>query len=318
MSGSRKRVGVLGTFVWDTIHHPDLPGEPIEQWGGLAYCLSAWAAACPPEWEIVPIAMVGADLAEAAESFLSRLPHIASPTSIEIVPEPNNRVELRYRDAAERTELLTGGVPPWSFPRLAPHVASIDALYINHLSGMEMRLETALRLAETFDGPTYADLHSLFLEPPCGRPREPCRLAGWESWMRTADYVQLNESELALLGPAGEPPLTATEVARYGRRAVLVTRGAAGAEYAIAPMASGAGPDARHAPEVGIVPLPSDPLPGDPTGCGDIWGSVAFAGLLEGEPLPAAMRRAHVAAAARLRHGRIEGLPDAIAAALRA
>ena len=29
------RLGVVGTFVWDTIHGPD-GGEPVNDWGGIA------------------------------------------------------------------------------------------------------------------------------------------------------------------------------------------------------------------------------------------------------------------------------------------
>jgi 7,8-dihydro-6-hydroxymethylpterin-pyrophosphokinase len=43
----RRRVGVIGTFVWDRIHGRDaqLPHrEPVEEWGGIAYALSAFDA----------------------------------------------------------------------------------------------------------------------------------------------------------------------------------------------------------------------------------------------------------------------------------
>ena len=35
------RLGVVGTLVWDTIHGPD-GGDPVEDWGGIAYSLAAW------------------------------------------------------------------------------------------------------------------------------------------------------------------------------------------------------------------------------------------------------------------------------------
>ena len=43
------RLGVLGTLVWDTIHGPG--GEAaVNDWGGIAYTLAAWAAVAPPGW----------------------------------------------------------------------------------------------------------------------------------------------------------------------------------------------------------------------------------------------------------------------------
>ena len=62
----RKRVGVIGSFVWDIIHGRDLRTAPIEEWGGIAYALSAFDAALPDEWGIVPVMKVGSDLAARA------------------------------------------------------------------------------------------------------------------------------------------------------------------------------------------------------------------------------------------------------------
>ena len=35
------RVGVIGTFVWDIIYGRDPRSEPVEEWGGITYALSA-------------------------------------------------------------------------------------------------------------------------------------------------------------------------------------------------------------------------------------------------------------------------------------
>ena len=55
-------------------------------------------------------------------------------------PHPNNRVELRYQSAERRSEVLTGGVPPWTWIGLTPLLRDLDALYVNFISGMEMDL----------------------------------------------------------------------------------------------------------------------------------------------------------------------------------
>lgn len=318
-----RRVGVLGTFVWDTIHHPDLPpDEPLEQWGGIAYSLGAFAAACPAGWAIVPIARVGEDLAPEVGDFLASLQLPVEQNGIVFVAERNNRVELRYRDRAERTETLTGGVPPWSWSELQLQVSSLDALYVNHMSGMEMELTTAQQLRGSFRNPIYSDLHSLFLEPPSGRPRRPRCPADATRWLETADIIQLNDFELALLRQ-GTGIGTDEELMEHVRLAALVTRGASGATFAFRGQAAEGLDWSSHRAdqkkvETGEVPLPFEPLPGDPTGCGDVWGSVVFAGLLENRPLREAVRRGHVAAAAKMRHGRMKGLTEAISTALTA
>ncbi|HSM61957.1 MAG TPA: hypothetical protein VK849_14205, partial [Longimicrobiales bacterium] len=117
--GERRTLGVVGTLVWDTIFDRDVRARPVEEWGGIAYALSALRAALPDAWTVLPILKVGRDLAEEAFRFLKEIPG-TDPSAVRVVPEPNNRVELRYVSAARRTERLRGGVPPWTWPELAP------------------------------------------------------------------------------------------------------------------------------------------------------------------------------------------------------
>ena len=62
----RRRVGVIGTFVWDEIHGRDPAQAPLAEWGGITYALAGLDAALSDEWEIVPLIKVGSDLASRA------------------------------------------------------------------------------------------------------------------------------------------------------------------------------------------------------------------------------------------------------------
>lgn len=314
----RRRIGVVGTLVWDTIHERD-PGRTIvEEWGGIAYALGALEASLPPSWEIFPLIKVGSDLAERAGHFLSRLARVRPEWSILVVPEPNNRVELRYLDAERRTERLSGGVPPWGVQELAPRLASLDALYINFISGFEMDLETALVTRAAFAGPMYADLHSLFLGLTPAGYRTPRELPDSERWLSAFDVVQMNETEFDLLGRAsGDPWALAAKVVGRELGAILVTMGPRGAAYVAAPdfesdpmtwsrrrrgLASPA--PARS----GRIPIPREPVAGDPTGCGDVWGATCFARMLWGDSLEEAMVTATSAAVRNVELRGAEGL----------
>ena len=114
----------------------------MEEWGGITYTMSALDAALPDDWEIVPIMMVGEDLAVRARQFLRTLKHMAPDASLMAVPYPAQRVELRYHSDERRTEHLSGGLPAWSWLALKPLLeeARIDALLINFLSGWELDL----------------------------------------------------------------------------------------------------------------------------------------------------------------------------------
>ncbi len=312
-----KRLGVLGTFVYDRIWTLEdaARGEPFSSWGGVAYSLASAAAARPVGWEIVPVVKVGRDLAAEARELLATLPGVEAGPSLVVVPEDNNRVELRYTDGAHRGERLTGGVPGWTWEELEPHVAGLDALYVNFITGFEMGLADAEALRRAFAGPLYSDLHSLFLGCPGAGTRELRTLPEWERWAACFDGVQLNERELGTLGGAGDWAEAAGRVLDVGPALAVVTLGAEGAAYArragfpSAPeeWARVRGTVAEAAVEVGIVP-PASAVDGDPTGAGDVWGLAFFCGLLGGLELEAAMQRAHQVAARKLAFRGASGL----------
>jgi sugar/nucleoside kinase (ribokinase family) len=297
------KLGVVGTFVWDTIWTLDdvQAGRPFETWGGVAYSLAAAAAARPEGWEIVPIIKVGSDLAGEARRFMAGLPGLDAASGILVVAEPNNRVELRYTDDARRGERLTGGVNAWTWDELAPRLEGIDALYVNFLSGFEMELETARRLRASFAGPLYADLHSLFLGCPAAGERQMRSLPEWERWAACFHAVQLNEDELAML-PGEERdsvPVRAARLLRNGPGLVLVTQGRLGASYLARegfpddPMAWSRWPDGNGPIGYGAFPPPRNYSSGDPTGAGDVWGATFFSSLLAGLTVKDAIQRAH-------------------------
>src|SRR2546423_15222903 len=98
----KKRVGVMGSFVWDVIHGRDPRDAPVEEWGGITYALGALEAALSPEWEFVPILKVGSDLARSARAFVAPMEHLAPGTAPIEVPHPNNRVTLHYQSTERR------------------------------------------------------------------------------------------------------------------------------------------------------------------------------------------------------------------------
>jgi len=224
-----RRLGVLGSFVWDEIHGREPSAPVVEEWGGITYALGAVDAALPAGWAMVPIAKVGEDLAPRAREFLRTLTRLAPDAAPVVVPQPNNRVVLRYVDAERRTETLRGGVPPWTWVGLAPLLHGLAALYVNLISGFELDLDTFRLVRLHFKRPIYTDLHSLVLavQPDGARTWRP--LPDVAQWCACTDFLQVNEDELAMLAPDGLA-LAATAHAQ-GVRALLVTLGARGAAW---------------------------------------------------------------------------------------
>jgi hypothetical protein len=187
-------------MVWDTIHGRGDSVEPIKEWGGIAYALAALEVSLPSDWEMVPLIKVGHDLASRANDFLTSLTKRSGAGRFIEVHEANNRVTIRYVDAARRAERLSGGVPPWQWEELGPLIRDLDAIYVNFISGFEMGLDTAQHLRHGFHGPMYADLHSLMLGVTRDGLRVPRRLPDVAKWFACFDAVQMNEDELHLIG----------------------------------------------------------------------------------------------------------------------
>lgn len=331
--GGKRRVGVIGTFVWDVIRGRDARRAPVEEWGGITYALSAFDAALAADWELVPLVKVGEDLAREAREFLRRLRRVAPDAHPIAVPYRNNRVELFYESAERRSEVLSGGVPGWSWLGLAPLLHDLDALYVNLISGFELDLPTAQLLRQQFGGPIYGDLHSLVLAVQPGGLRTYRPLPDVDAWCRCFDLLQVNEDELAMM--AHDPMELAATAMAAGVRSLVVTLGARGVVYFAAPgfdrlsdlaaarTASFAAPPALRAPfssraapqsalavRTQLVPARISQVgdAADPTGCGDVWGATYFSRLLAGDIMSDALRAAIEAAARNVEHRGATGL----------
>ena len=318
----KRRVGVIGTFVWDVIHGRDARSVPVEEWGGITYTLSALDAALPEDWEIVPIVKVGADFAQRSREFLATLRRLAPDAAPVEVPYLGHRVELRYYDEERRTEVLTGAIPGWSWLGLKPLLdeARLDALYVNFLSGWELDLETAQLLRQHFRGPIHCDLHMLVMAVQPDGLRTPRPIPYVAEWCACFDILQMNEDEMATIAP--DPMSLAATALAAGVSCLLVTLGKRGAVFFAAPgferlcdlpargglsTAPRGGTGALGAIRSALVPS-ENVKSGDPTGCGDVWGATYFSRMVAGDKLGDAMTAAARAAARNVGHRGATGL----------
>jgi hypothetical protein len=312
------RLGVIGTFVWDDIHGRDKTLGPVQEWGGITYSLSALDAALPENWEIVPLMKIGSDLADRARQFLGTLQRRAPDAALVEVPYPNNRVELRYFSDERRTEVLSGGVPGWTWAALKPLIdtSRLDAIYVNFLSGWELDLATAQELRRHFHGPMYADLHMLVMSVREDGLRVPRPLSQVREWCGCFDLLQSNEDEIRMMAP-DSMALAATAM-HAGSRCLAVTLGPRGAVYfasadfnRLSDLERARAPEASAAPvRTELIPAEHVTAPLDPTGCGDVWGATYFSRLLAGDMLGDAIRAAHRAGARNVEHRGATGLAD--------
>jgi len=310
-----KRLGVLGTMIWDHITGRDPREAPLEEWGGISYALAALDASLPAGWRVVPLVKVGRDLAPRAQTFLRGLSRVAGDARFVEIPGVNPRVRLSYREGDRRCEGLTGDVPRWTWDELGPMVLGLDALYVNFITGFECDLPAAQALRRAFAGPIYGDLHSLALgrKPDGERYYRPIEEA--LAWLSCFDVVQVNEDEMGQLG--SDPFALASRALENGVSAVCVTLGSRGAVYVTAgdgrPFGWAVRGETRPAARPGLVrtariAAEDQPVSGDPTGCGDVFGATLAARLLQGDDLEAGIREANRMARRNVTHRGASGL----------
>ncbi len=290
----------------------------MEEWGGISYAMEALSVVLPEKWVMKPILKLGEDLAAPALDYLGSIPRVELEPGVRVVPFQNYQVELRYQDQTRRLEQLVGGVPPWTWEELEPLVQEVDALYLNFITGLELGIETARHFRERLPVPLYADFHSLFQGITAQGQRFPRELPEWGDWFRAFDAVQMNEQEFELMGRSwGDPWELAADTVGPELKLITVTMGAEGAAFIAGPEFNGdpgSWPGIRSslssggAARTGKAPLLDDPLSGDPTGCGDVWGATFFARLLGGDSLDGAMREANRFAAKNVEHRGARGL----------
>jgi pfkB family carbohydrate kinase len=298
------KVGIVGSLVWDLIYGRDPLAPPVEEWGGIAYALAGLDASLGADWEIVPLIKVGRDLSREAQQLLNSMTRLAPGARCVEVTAPNNRVVLHYQSSERRCERMAGGVPGWTWAELGPMVRDLDAVYVNFISGFEMCLGTAQALRHGFQGPLYADFHSLFLGMQQDGMRVLQPLAHAADWFGCFDFVQLNEEEMRQLSP--DPLSLSAQALDAGVSLLAVTLGPRGVAYVAAPGFDGLGQRGSGAAgqrstfstpvRSGLIKAPAvETL--DPTGCGDVFGAAAFASLLSGNSVEAALRHATTLAA---------------------
>src|SRR5258708_12457364 len=68
-----KRLGVIGSMVWDTIHGRDPAQAAVQEWGGISYALAALDATLRDASQIVPLITFARDLPPHANPLLPTL-----------------------------------------------------------------------------------------------------------------------------------------------------------------------------------------------------------------------------------------------------
>jgi sugar/nucleoside kinase (ribokinase family) len=271
---------VLGHLVLDEIH--TLDGAVYDTPGGITFPLLSFASVAATRDEIVPVFPVGTDAVDVLNDMLRDVPAVRRDGLYE-VDAPATRVRLFHESRSRYNTRLVTALPPIDSRRFTPHLDSAQLVYLNMMTGQDIRVEDlgALKAPGRL---VYIDLHMVAYSVRHDGLRVPSAGA-WEEWVRAADMIQCNSDELhALFGETDDTAIIGRVFESSGLKAAVITHGEQGADIWLSPG------ERLHVDAV----RRSDTL--DPTGCGDTFGSVFAYLYAQGAAPGEAARQAATAA----------------------
>ncbi|MEW6752548.1 MAG: carbohydrate kinase family protein [Candidatus Latescibacterota bacterium] len=295
------RIGVIGSINRDTVSGPD--GQAAFSLGGVLYTALALGHLAGPAAQVLLLARLGEDVRDAVLGQLASCPQVRLE-GLHVVARPTYRCHIRYQPDGSKVEVLSGGVGPLQWEELAPHVAGLDGLLVNFITGFELGRRTLQVVRERLRGPLIMDFHSLALGRRRTGERFWRRPNDWATWVGLADAVQMNQEEAAVL--CGRPTPALAELAQFARRllalgpqAAVVTLGERGA-LACRPEGGGI--------REFVCPVEATGMAVDPTGCGDVFLAALGLALIGGKGLGDALEAACRAAGVKSRTRGLDGL----------
>jgi len=250
------KIAVLGTIVEDRIISID--GQITESFGGLFYSVETLRALCGEEDTIIPISYVGNDIYERVKTWFAGDKRVTLE-GLYPIARPNNRVELRYTSAHERTEFSLNPFPPLSGQHIMPF-AEADVFVVNFISGWDVEHKALQSFAQNYHGILSMDIHSLTLgREPDGRRvlRKP---EGLHEWLQIPDIIQCNRKEFELIC-SGELITFYNKYCFDQNKIINLTLGDKGSLSVY-----------REKNEIVKIEMPAaETKVVDPTGCGDVF-----------------------------------------------
>jgi hypothetical protein len=257
---------LLGHYALDVVHGVD--GSERLQRGGLHRVIERLSAMASRQDRIIPV--FGAQTAECPDIIreLALLPNVDTG-GIYAMETPSHRVHYYEQQGNTRVECVKELAAPIPFERIKKYLDA-DGVLINMMSGADLRLETLDEIRMTVRGTgakLHLDMHNLTtgVGAEGTRMRRPVPL--WRRWAFMVDTLQMNEEEIAgLTAEQMSEQQTVGHLLTLGVKAVLVTRGAAGASLYTS--------EHRHVVRKDVPALELTARQGP--GSGDLFGAAFF------------------------------------------
>lgn len=139
-------------------------------------------------------------------------------------------------------------------------------IYINMITGFDIKIETLKKIRSKFKGIIYFDAHSLTRGIDSELIRNFRRIPDYRDWCLNIDILQCNENEILTFGKSNNEEEIVKELLELGIKFIIITQGIKGAKiYSL----KGSSLDCFFQPAFNFENKNS-------VGCGDVFGVITF------------------------------------------
>jgi sugar/nucleoside kinase (ribokinase family) len=268
---------VIGEPCVDLIHKHD--GEVISSYGGILYSVISLAVLAGNNDTVIPIMNLGSDEFENITGILKNYQNIRLD-GIYKVEHPTRKVRLFYNmyysGHSARMETSTAPTYTLEYEKIKKFISEADAILINMISGIDITLETMMKIRNDFNGYIHIDIHNLVMRTKEDGTREHKNLDEWRKWCSNADTVQMNEFEVKTMSRTLKNEYEVVEELLINQKnnitGVIVTKGNVGVSGYMKKKKFFGGQTFFDLDKQDISAI-ENPKFKDTTGCGDVFAA---------------------------------------------
>ncbi|MBN1632946.1 MAG: carbohydrate kinase family protein [Ignavibacteria bacterium] len=188
---------VIGEPCVDLIHKYD--GEVITGYGGILYSVISLAVLANHDDIVKPVMNLGGDEHENVINILKEYSNI-NLDGVYKVDHPTRKVSLFYNmyysGHSARMETSTAPTYTLEYEKIERFITESDAVLVNMISGIDITLDTMIKIRKNFQKYIHIDIHNLVMSTNKDGTREYTNLQEWRKWCSSADIIQMNEFEV--------------------------------------------------------------------------------------------------------------------------
>jgi sugar/nucleoside kinase (ribokinase family) len=193
---------------------------------------------------------------------------------VHLTIHPDKERDERYENINNSLEINTD------------QLKNIEGIYLNMVSGSDIHLEKLEEIRNNFKGIIYIDIHTLSRGFDEKGKREFRLIPDAGRWIRQADILQVNESELFTLSDKKNADEIISDVLHSGPMLFILTMGSRGVRvYFI---------EEGETNSIYISAIKINAL--NKVGCGDVFGAVYFYYYVKSKNILEALKKANIAA----------------------